>query len=136
MINIVLDTNIIVSGLQSNKGASFKILSLVNKDIFKINLSTPLVKEYEYVMKKLDILDNDKRETFLNYICSVGNKHSIFYLWRPFLKDPEDDFILELAVKSSSIIITHNIKDFKNSDKLGIKAITPQEFLLMIGDKI
>ena len=33
----------------------------------------------------------------LNYLALVGNKHDIFYLWRPILKDPKDDHVLEFA---------------------------------------
>ena len=43
----------------------------------------------------------------LNYLTLVGNKHDIFYLWRPILKDPKDDHVLELAVKSNSQFISY-----------------------------
>ena len=33
---------------------------------------------------------------------NTGSKRKTFYLWRPFLRDPKDDFILELAVESQS----------------------------------
>ena len=65
-----------------------------------------------------------------NYICFSSNKHKINYLWRPFLKDPKDDLVLELAVKARSRhIITFNKKDFNNISKFGISAVTPWKFL-------
>ena len=51
-------------------------------------------------------------------------------LWRPWLKDPQDDMVLELAVASDcQYIITYNLKDFRNISSFGIKAITPADFL-------
>lgn len=55
-------------------------------------------------------------------------------MWRPFLTDPKDDFILELAFNSDAdFIITYNKKDFKRVDQLGVKVLFPQEFLKLIG---
>ena len=79
-------------------------------------------------------LSPDPSPPILNYICSIGKKHKIFYLWRPKLKDVDDDFLLELAVKSKSIIVTLNGKDFKKSSEFAIKVMTPKEFLIYIGE--
>lgn len=47
-----------------------------------------------------------------------------------FLPDPDDDFVLELAVAASaSFVITHNVNDFRGSDSMGVRAITPAEML-------
>jgi predicted nucleic acid-binding protein len=54
----------------------------------------------------------------------------IYYPWRPNLRDPKDDHILELAVLASvGIIITYNKRDFAGVDKFGIALFTPREFL-------
>ncbi|MCK4829285.1 putative toxin-antitoxin system toxin component, PIN family [bacterium] len=136
-IQIVIDTNVVASALRSSKGASYKLLSTIDSDIFDVNISTPLVLEYESVLKtdkRFSFLSSKEIDDLINFICLVSNKHQIFYLWRPFLKDPYDDLILELAVKSNSkYIVTYNKKDFKNVDKFGIKAVTPKEFLQLIG---
>ena len=66
----------------------------------------------------------------LDYLCAIGEHTTIFYLWRPLLKDPYDDHILEVAVASNSkYIITYNIKDFKEARLFGIKVTTPDIFL-------
>ena len=58
----------------------------------------------------------------------------IFFLWRPCLKDPKDDLVLEVAVKSQcEYIITFNKKDFVGSEKFGIEVVTPYEFMTMRG---
>ena len=132
-INIVLDTNVLVSALRSRNGASFKLLTLIDNGDFKLNISVPLFLEYESVtlreslklpLNKADILN------ILNYLAQVSNKREIFFLWRPFLKDPKDDLVLEVAVESKSkVIITYNKKDFVGVNKFGIKILTPKEFL-------
>lgn len=54
----------------------------------------------------------------------------VYFLWRPYLSDPKDDMILELAVAANiKTIVTHNLKDFAGIDKFGVEAITPKEFL-------
>ena len=66
----------------------------------------------------------------LDYILSESSIRKIFYLWRPFLKDPKDDLVIEVAVESrSEYIITFNKRDYNGIEKFGIKAVTPQEFL-------
>jgi predicted nucleic acid-binding protein len=61
--------------------------------------------------------------------------HKIYYLWRPFLRDPKDDMVLELAVSSDSrTIITHNHRDFRGAEQVGLRVLTPREFLREIGE--
>ena len=68
-------------------------------------------------------------------ICNWSIKCEIYFLWRPYLKDPKDDFILELAIESQSeYIITYNKNDFKGIEKFGVKVLTPKEFLKKIGE--
>lgn len=135
---IVIDTNVIVSALRSANGASYKLLSLIDSGKFEVNISVPLLFEYEDVAKK-DLhnskLQKENIDDILDYICAVSNKQKIFFLWRPYLKDPKDDFILELAVKSGcDYIITYNKRDFRDIEKFSIKLLTPKEFLRKIGE--
>ena len=59
---------------------------------------------------------------------------NVFYLWRPVLKDPKDDMVLEVAVAAGcSHIVTFNTRDFAGADRFGIKIVTPQTFLAKIG---
>ncbi|MBE0435566.1 MAG: putative toxin-antitoxin system toxin component, PIN family, partial [Methylomicrobium sp.] len=111
MLRIVIDTNVIIAALRSRRGASFKLLSLIDAGIFRVNLSVPLFLEYEAVAKREQhrfTLNDQDIEDILNYIAAVSDKRDIFFLWRPFLKDPKDDLVLEVAVESASqFIITH-----------------------------
>jgi putative PIN family toxin of toxin-antitoxin system len=134
MKNIVIDTNVLLSALYSNKGASYKLLSIIDSDKFMVNISTTLIYEYEEILKLKSKLETKHIDSILNYICSIGKKNKIFYLWRPKLKDSDDDFLLELAVASGSIIVTLNGKDFKPASEFNIRVMTPKEFLHHIGE--
>ncbi len=125
---IVIDTNVFVSALQSNQGASFQLLMPLGNPKFDLNISIPLILEYEEIAKRLI-------DQVIDYVCKVSNHHEIFFLWRPFLQDPDDDMVLELAVSSeSNYIVTYNQKDFLNINQFGLKAITPKDFLQVIGE--
>lgn len=130
---IVIDTNVILSALQSNRGKSFELISKIGNGIFDFAISVPLILEYEAILKNhLDrnIFTDSDIEDFINYLCQVGIKTKIFYLWRPFLKDPFDDHILEVTIHSDAdTIVTFNKKDFYEAENLGIKILTPKEFL-------
>jgi putative PIN family toxin of toxin-antitoxin system len=132
-INIILDTNVLYAGLYSSRGASYRILNLIEKGKIKIVLSTALLFEYEDVLKRnkriLKIKDSDI-DKILDNLCALSKHQNIHFLWRPYLSDPKDDLIVELAVASETkIILTHNIKDFKGVNKFGVRAITPKKLL-------
>lgn len=130
-LRIVIDTNVLVAALRSSKGASYKLLEFVGTNKFDIGISVPLILEYEDVLKRyIHHLTEEDVDKVINYICKVGSRRKIYFLWRPFLKDPKDDMILELAIESQSrYIVTFNIKDFKGADKFGINVLKPVDFL-------
>jgi putative PIN family toxin of toxin-antitoxin system len=136
-VNITIDTNVIVAALKSQRGASYKLLMLLKDDVYLSHISVPLFIEYESVAKREGLVENLTEkdiDTILDYFLSKSKIQKIFYLWRPCLKDPKDDLVLELAVTSQSkYIVTFNKRDFVESDKFGIKAVTPYEFLTFRG---
>lgn len=134
---IVLDSNVIVSALRSRKGASYTLLMLVDRANFEINLSVSVLLEYEDAAKRLlgqIPLTETEIDDILDYLCGLVHHHNVFYLWRPFLKDPKDDMILELAVSAQcEAIVTYNQKDFVGIEQFGIEVMTPKVFLQRIG---
>lgn len=130
IIDIVLDTNVLVTALKSSRGASYQLLTLLESNQFQVHISTTLVAEYEAVLKRgLLTLSESQIDDVLDFLCAQAQHHKIYYLWRPVLKDPGDDFVLELAVKSQARIITWNITDFKRAVSMGVLVQTPREFL-------
>ena len=132
-INVVIDTNVIVAALKSRRGASYKLLISLTTGVYRPNISVPLFLEYESVAKRTGLvigLNDQDINDILDYILCQSSIRQIFYLWRPFLKDPLDDLVLEVAVESQSeYIVTFNKKDFSGIERFGIKVVTPQEFM-------
>jgi len=134
---IVVDTNVLVSGLRSSRGASYRLLQLVGASDFEIALSVPLALEYEDALKRENAdlgLSHDDVDRLVEYLCSVAHLQEIHFLWRPVLRDPKDDHVLELAVGAGcGLIVTHNVRDFAQAGAFGVTAVRPGEFLRRIG---
>src|SRR5690348_14384052 len=135
-LKVVIDTNVILSALRSLNGASNKLMSLVGISKFIPCISIGLILEYEDVLsRKLHQLNKVQIKQFLDYICLVSEPIKVHFLWRPTLKDPGDDMLLELAVAAKApYIITYNTMDFKETYKFGIDPIKPKDFLSLIGE--
>ena len=132
-VRIVIDTNIFVSGLRSSQGMSYQLLRFLGDTLFQPVVTVPLVLEYEKSLcdprTKVPFSKNEI-EKYLNYVCSISDCRKVHFLWRPFLRDQNDDMVLEAAVSGQcKYIITFNLKDFIGIEKFGIVAITPGEFL-------
>lgn len=138
MIRAVLDTNIIYSGLRSRNGASFKVLERLSSTKFQPCVSVPLILEYQQTLvgKQSDLaLSVSEIESVLDYLCLVGHKQKVFYLWRPILRDPRDDMVLELAVAAESeYIVTYNARDFEGAERFDVSIVAPFDFLKAIGE--
>jgi predicted nucleic acid-binding protein len=110
---------------------------LLERGDFQVHISVPLIVEYEDAAKRIARevgLTHTDIDDVLDYICSIARGHIIHFLWRPFLKDPRDDHVLELAVEAGcGFIVTYNIRDFEGVEQFGVRAVTPREFLRGIG---
>jgi len=138
ILQIILDTNILVAAFRSRRGAANLLLDKLNDSRWQVNVSTPLLLEYEDVLKRPEmkdfVLESDV-DVFLDGLCTIAEHQNIFYLWRLLAKDPNDAFILELAVRAGAdFIITYNKKDFLAAESFGVKLATPKEFLQYVGD--
>ncbi len=70
----------------------------------------------------------------LDYLARVADRRQLFFLWRPYLKDPRDDMVLEVAVEAEcQYIVTDNQRDFVGADRFGVQVVTPREFLDLRG---
>lgn len=134
---VVIDTCVFVSALRSSRGASHRLLMLLGGTEFQIAVSVPLVVEYEDAAKRMSEatgLSHEEVDGIIDYVCSVAHQQEIHFLWRPILRDPRDDHVLELAAEANcQIIVTHNVRDFVESKRFDVTAITPGEFLRRIG---
>lgn len=131
--DIVIDTNVLMTALKSSRGTSYRLLSLLEEERYVVLLSTPLVAEYESVLKRGGLALSDQEiDDIIDFICAKSVHREIFYLWRPVLKDADDDFLLEIAVKANAHIVTWNVDDFKRAGTFGIRIMTPRDFLIYL----
>jgi putative PIN family toxin of toxin-antitoxin system len=132
-VRAVVDTNVLHAGLYSAEGASFRLLRLIDAGRLIPVPSTALLYEYEEILRRhkrdLGLAEADVNDV-LDGLCKHGEGRSIHFLWRPQLRDPKDDHILELAVAAGHPpIVTHNVKDFGPAHLLGVRVITPAQLL-------
>ena len=135
-MRVAFDTSVLVAAARSRHGASHALLSCLPDIRFEPVVSVPLFVEYRAVLLRPENLLQRpavQAEGFLDVLLSVSHLQEIFFLWRPALPDPDDDMILELAVASGCrYIVTHNLRDFRGTEKWGIVALTPSDFLSLI----
>lgn len=137
-LRVVFDTNVVIAAMLSRNGASFRILSLLGDPRFVFAISSTLLLEYEDVALRADPgvpLAPGAIDRILDRISELGYRPGIFFRLRPQLRDPGDDFILELAVAGGcTYIVTHNTRDFAGAERFGVRAISPAAFLRLIGE--
>jgi len=97
-----------------------------------------LVLEYEAVLKReaeqMDLTYQDV-EDFVDSLCTAGDLRKVHFLWRPQLRDPNDEFVLEVAVESGcGVIVTHNVRDFSSAERFGVRVARPGELLRTMGE--
>ena len=136
---IIIDTNVLISGLRSRQGSSYQMLSRLKDDRWQLNISVPLILEYETLLIREAAtlqINTSTIDRILDNICSISNHHEIFYLWRPTARGPNDDFLIDLALKAKAdFIITYNRRDLEPArSRFGLKIVTPKTFLEMVGD--
>jgi len=140
MKRIVLDTCVLVSAVRSQNGASFSLVSRIPDPGFQICLSVAVYVEWQAVVTRPEHIPPGANAElalgFVRYLASTAHLQDVHFLWRPFLRDPDDDMVLECAVASSAeIIVTHNLKDFTRAESLGVRAMTPGTFLQSLKEK-
>ena len=131
-LKIVIDTNVLVSALRSQRGWSFDLLERIGTGQFQHVVTVPLVMEYE------DVLNREGRVPLnaaaigdvLGYICASGLRQQVHFLWRPKLVDVRDDMVLEAAFNSQcNAIVTWNVRDFVAAGTLNIEVLSPDLFV-------
>lgn len=136
-MRIVLDTSVLVAAARSRQGASFALVGSLPHPRYEFALSVALYTEWQAALTRPEHLPPGLQPqdalAYLRYLASIAHLQDVHYLWRPFLRDPDDDMVLECAVASGSrYLVTHNVRDFARITSLGISPVTPAEFLDML----
>ena len=135
-MRVVLDTNVLVASFRCATGASRALLKDAFARRFTMLASPTVFMEYEAVLKRKEHLKAagarlSDVDTLLNALAIVIEPVEVSYLWRPQLKDPADEMVLEAAVNGqANWIVTFNMKHFYEATmRFGITAKTPGEGL-------
>ncbi len=134
---IVVDTSVFISSLISAKGSSREVIRRCLRQEYQPLMGNALFSEYESVMNREEVkakcpLTQAEIYTLLASFMSISKWISIYYLWRPNLKDEADNHLIELAVAGNAqIIVTNNIRDFRNSELLfpNLSILKPEEII-------
>lgn len=133
---VVFDTNVLISGLKSARGVSFQLIRLIQTGHIQPAISAPLMFEYDDVASRPGLLPHfhpSDIRAFLDWFTSVSSLHKVYFLWRPLLKAPKDDLVLECAVSSGArTIVTYNSSDFLKAESLGVHVVTPSQLLSIL----
>ena len=137
-LQLVIDTNVLVAGLRSRRGAAFRLLSILNDARWQVNVSVALVLEYEEVLKRESValhLSYEDIDAVVNALVSISNRRAIPYSWRPMSYDADDDFLIELALNvKADHIITYDLRHLRVLKELGFSVVTPREFLELVNE--
>ena len=135
MLQLVLDTNVLVAGLRSRRGASYRLLHHFAEGSFRAHISVALALEYEDVLKRPGLIagiTTEEIDGFLDYLFREGNLEQSVPRLRPSLPDPDDERILELAVQCGATIVTHNTRDFDGAGRFGVRVYAPSDILIRL----
>ena len=129
-----MDADAIVAAMRSPSGASAEIIRKVRREKVALLLSVPLAMEYEAVCLRPEHqlaagLSEQEVRIFVDAVIAVAEPVKIHYFWRPQLRDPSDEMVLETAVNGrANLLITFNVRDYGMAPaRFGIEVMTPRD---------
>lgn len=135
----MLDTDVIVAAMRSPRGASAELLRRIDRGYATMVLSVALALEYEATCMLAEHilaagLGESEVVTFLDGLVDMAEKVTPRYRWRPQLRDPGDELVLEAAVNGQAVaIVTFNRRDFPMvRARFGIEVLLPAEAIRRI----
>lgn len=138
-MKLVLDTDVLVAGLRSRTGASRRLLALLDQGRYQAMASVAMMLEYESVLTRPENLEafnltTDEIVRFLDSLSLLMTPVTPFFLWRPQLRDPADEHVLEAAVNGGAdALVIFNFRHFQAAAaRFGIATLRPGEALQRI----
>ena len=138
-MRLVLDTNVVVAALRSRGGASRQWMASILRGEHIVLISVPIIIEYEAVLTGREHLSAMRLTTeqiarFLDGLCSVAEHVDTNPFWRPVLRVPNDEMVLEVAAQGrADLLLTFNVRDFAGCERFGVKAMSPGPALRQTG---
>jgi len=129
-----MDTDAVVAAMRSPTGASAALLRAARQKRVTLAATVPLCLEYEDVCSRPEHMaaaefGPDDVAVFLDALVDLVEPVDVWFLWRPQLRDPGDELVLEAAVNGrAAAIATFNRRDFRPAaDRFGIDILLPAE---------
>ena len=132
-MRLVLDTDVVGAAMRSDRGASRQLLlAALDRQITLLASSVPLTLEYEAVLTRPEHLKEiglraEEINDVLDALAVVIEPVALWFLWRPRLKDPADEMVLETAVNGGADrLTTFNVRHLAASAAVfGIRTSLP-----------
>lgn len=128
-----MDTDVVVAAMRSPAGASAAILRSIRQGQATLLLSVPLAVEYEAVCQKAEQrvaagLSESEVDIFVTAVIAMAEPVEMHFLWRPQLRDPNDEMVLEVAVNGEAdALVTFNVRDYGNvPSRFGVDLLLPR----------
>ncbi len=135
----MLDTDALVAAMRSPTGASAAIVRAVRQRKATLLLSVPLAIEYEAICRKPEHrhaagLSDSQVGVFLDAVIAMAEAVETHFLWRPQLRDPNDEMVLEAAINGrADALVTFNLRDFGSAPaQFGVEILLPRQAIVRI----
>jgi predicted nucleic acid-binding protein len=72
-------------------------------------------------------------EVFVDAVIAMVEPVETHFLWRPQLRDPNDEMVLEAAVNGQAdALVTFNVRDFGTPERFGVEVLLPRQAIKRI----
>ena len=136
-LKAVIDTNVVFEGLTRQGGAAGLLIDAWLAGVLEVYVSNALAYEYVDVLsRKLSAARWHRLVPVLELLLIRAHFVSLYFSWRPASPDPGDDHIVDCAMNAGAVVITHNIRDFRQAEKsLGVLVMHPVEAVLWLSNE-
>ncbi|MBM4163298.1 MAG: putative toxin-antitoxin system toxin component, PIN family [Lentisphaerae bacterium] len=131
-MKVVLDTNVLVSGMMTTGGTCALILDLLSESRLVAALDSRLMAEYRRVCAEPRLhLNAEAVRDFLHFLNDCAEAVTAMPL-DVILPDPDDLPFLEVATEAQAVLVTGNKKHFPQKAVGAVRVVSPREFMDML----
>ncbi len=132
----VIDTNVLFEGITTQGSAPGLIIDAWYGGLFRPCVSNALAYEYVDVLgRKLSPVRWRRLQPLIKRLLTQVRFVPIYFSWRPMSPDPGDDHVIDCAMNASVPVITSNVGDFRQAERLlGLAVSIPVDFVTRLSE--